>query len=213
MRLLLLNGAHATVGASWKTSPLGLATEHRNANVTRIILNHGARFRTSDEQGSNPLLFRIAQGRGRKGRRPYCSEHSCVLKILLTHGVDASAKDASGNEALHLLAGSPSHLTDTEDSSFWAKKMVTLLLDHGANIGAENAKLETPRYIAFEKKQLWLVQTLENRTARDLFRKELKSRSDTEDRQMELWSHPGSIVEPLRIRKRKQGLSVSNEVT
>ncbi|MCJ1435301.1 hypothetical protein MMC27_004673 [Xylographa pallens] len=98
VRLLLLNGANATVGASWKTSPLGLATEHRNANVMSILLNQGAGFCAFDGQGAKPLLFRIVQGRGRKGRRPYCSVDSCALKILLTHGGDASAKDASGNE-------------------------------------------------------------------------------------------------------------------
>ncbi|MCJ1435302.1 hypothetical protein MMC27_004674 [Xylographa pallens] len=88
--------------------------------------------------------------------------------------------------------------------------MVILLLGHGANIDAENEKLETPRYIASKKERMWLVQTLKDHAAQKLFEDEL---SDTENRQMELWNHPGSIIAPLRIRKRKQGPGVSNEAT
>ena len=71
-----------------------------------------------------------------------------MIKLLLNHGADATAKDSNGNTPLHCVWRSPRKGSTTYGTTFTLQEAVQiakLLLESGADLHAQNNKGQTPR--------------------------------------------------------------------
>ncbi|MCJ1398054.1 hypothetical protein MMC11_001251 [Xylographa trunciseda] len=160
--LLLLDlGSELTAGASWDTSPFGLATLHRHLVIMQMLLRR-TRHDFLDSGDGAPALRALARGRRIGGTRAaYSLNDLLALEVLLLYKVKVRAKGPRGNEALHILACSSPKLSHTIYSRACAKSMVKLLLNNGADADAENDNGETPLHFATKRKKGWLVTMLQ----------------------------------------------------
>ncbi|XP_058123817.1 uncharacterized protein LOC131281807 [Anopheles ziemanni] len=121
----------------------------------RWFLDYGydVDFERCDEYGYTPLL----------GLLSYMEEpsHDIVERLVVEKGVNVNAKNDRKQSALLLIA---SHFRYAQWYGY-TLKTIELLLDHGAELNAQDEKGNTALHYAFEENQIELVELLIERGA------------------------------------------------
>jgi len=117
-------------------TPLHLAAYHGFLDVTRTLVERDVDINVRDSSGNTPLhramedWFRVPEST-QDGRLD-------VMKVLLEHGADPDTTN--------------SHSTLLHDASYYGSvKGAQLMLDHGANIHAQNEEGRTPLHLTLDK--------------------------------------------------------------
>ena len=158
---LILNfGADVDVLDKDAMTPLLLVSQSIFVNDSQItktaqlLLEHGARVHVRNKNGQTPL--HLASQRGLSG----------IVEFLLKFGADVDALDNSNMTPLHSTTSSPfvrdNNGWHLDDSTILRSviKTAKLLLDHGANLQAENDKGETPFQVALKRGEREIVDIL-----------------------------------------------------
>ncbi|KAF5640383.1 hypothetical protein F25303_7131 [Fusarium sp. NRRL 25303] len=153
------------------------ALEVGDAEAARMLIDRGADLRCRDDSGRNILHLVSADDCGtnivqhiiglepelqyqfdKHGRTPLQYAIDCQksgnprdeAKLLISAGVDVTARDASGDTPLHILFRRPFLLVaDYYGDAVWhgfVKNTIDLLLSRGADINARNKAGETPAF-------------------------------------------------------------------
>ena len=101
-------------------TPLHVASSFGNFEIARTLLDHGASANAKNNAGETPLYL-VSRG-------VYSLQHDgiCTTRLLLERGADANARRKDHHTPLHA-------------ASYRGRfEIVQMLLDHGANVNAEN---------------------------------------------------------------------------
>jgi ankyrin repeat protein len=169
-RRLLAAGAEVDASSLVGTTPL-FAAVTTSAEMTRLLLDHGANPNTRAKTGATPVLFTrgaeviaLLLARGADARARSKTGESSLMeaairgdvraaKLLLENGAEVNAADHRGYTALLLAAQ-----YDRD-----AVELVRLLLDHGADANA-TAEGETPLSLAAKRGETGVTQLLRSVT-------------------------------------------------
>uniref|UniRef100_A0A8C0HH17 Ankyrin repeat domain-containing protein 7 n=1 Tax=Buteo japonicus TaxID=224669 RepID=A0A8C0HH17_9AVES len=116
-------------------TPLHLACANGHVDVVTYLVENKCKLNLFDNDNRSPLMKAVQ-----------CQQEKCVA-VLLQHGADPNLADADGNTALHLAVISPNI------------SVAGLLLDHNANIDAQN-KGCTPLILAVSEHHEEVVEFL-----------------------------------------------------
>lgn len=132
IELLVRHGADVNALTKYKGTPLLLLTEGSGSSTMfQYLLDHGAKPDVPDYYGRTCLRVCIFRHDLRRDLR--------LCEILLRSGmVDVNERDSEGDTPLHWIFYFPNAPLE----------LVTLLLDHGANVNEQNKHSESPLYAA-----------------------------------------------------------------
>ena len=161
-QLLLERGADANAPDEDKRTPLHLASSHGNVEIAQVLLDGGASANSLDIQGQTPLHV-VANGSSR-------DDESNFAQLLLDRGADVNAPDDAKETPLHLAsksgriktlqvllnAGANARAKNAQDQSPFdvisrlydsrgdARRIARLLLEHGADVDAQDKYYAIP---------------------------------------------------------------------
>jgi len=159
VKLLVEAGADVNAG-SWP--PLCEAVDYENTAIAEYLIDHGANVNAP--QGWGPLQeaatfslkmvkFLIERGADINGG-PWPALHTAISRaknrdmaeLLIQHGADVNAKDASGHTPLYYA------ILYIDDSDF-----INLLIANGADVNTKNRGGETPLHIEAQASRMGFV--------------------------------------------------------
>lgn len=117
-------------------TPLFLAVENGNLEITAMLLNFGADAGALDDNGNTPLM-RIDDDATPE-----------LVRLLIKHGAKVNSTDKKGNTALILASGSAT------------AEVLQVLLDHNADMDAQNSDGQTALMNAVGSDNLESVRVL-----------------------------------------------------
>jgi len=129
--LLLSHGADVNAVDKDGRTPLHYAAEGGCAEAVKKLLELGADVYAIDSRGQTALHYAVK------------SLNKDVVELVLHAGVNA--KDAHGETPLHLALKECARWDAEKEQCY---KVVKTLIEHGADVGARNAKGRTPLDIA-----------------------------------------------------------------
>jgi ankyrin repeat protein len=164
--LLLEHGANINLRNGQGQTALHKVSLLGNPNIIHLILNHGADVDAQDDGGSTPLHLVISDAspwdaeqaigvllerganinmRNHEGQTALHKASSrrddiVIMYLILKHHPDVNALDNNGSIALHLAI--------SDANSWYARRAVGLLLEHGANINLRNGQGQTALHSA-----------------------------------------------------------------
>jgi ankyrin repeat protein len=143
------------------STPLDLAISDANSwrveEVVRLLLEHGADTNLRNGQGQTALHKASLRG------------YPSIIYLIVYHGADVDAQDNDGSTPLHLMISKVSMDSEasngseaSEDSEYseeykvfvdfeTLRKVIGLLLKHGASVHRENNQGKTPFQVAAER--------------------------------------------------------------
>jgi ankyrin repeat protein len=139
--LLLNNNSEVNSKDNAGSTPLhqAAAAEGQPSDLVEMLLAHGATVNSTDKYGLTPLHYAILAGNRE------------VIKVLLTHGANANAKDSKyGSTPLIVAVGQGD------------KEVVELLLAYGADVNASDS-MGTPVAWAIHTNHADIVDLLRRR--------------------------------------------------
>ncbi len=126
--LLLDRGADIARAAPSGATPLSAAVTARRDNAVADLLDRGAAVDSRLPTGGTPLMIAAALG------------FPEIMTRLLARGAQVNVIDERGTSALHAAAQFAFRSSETDS----AKRVLQLLLEHGADVNAANASRQTP---------------------------------------------------------------------
>ncbi|KAJ3099080.1 hypothetical protein HDU96_010833 [Phlyctochytrium bullatum] len=161
--LALVPGIHSLLRDNSSLSLLRVAISFNQIPATKLLLEKGAVVSRTVYPGSFPsnvATLQLLLQHGFDPNWPFQERTSFskltedasydILKVLLEHGADANARDASGSSLLHHCA------LNTQSSGTSQCKSIPLLLDAGADIDALDRQGYTPLSLACTVKNVSL---------------------------------------------------------
>ena len=127
IQLLLEQGVDVNVRDRNHETPLHIASSNGSLEITQLLLEHGAKANAENFHGQTPLHL-VSHGQN-------VNENSNVTRLLLQLGMDVNARDKHLATPLH-FATSNGHL-----------ETALALLDHGADVNAQNADGKIPLHL------------------------------------------------------------------
>ncbi|KAI4110340.1 MAG: hypothetical protein LQ339_001507 [Xanthoria mediterranea] len=142
VRLLVARGADLEAESSelkvnaW-LKPLHRAVMKGRLAIVVYLLSHGANIEASCPTEMTPLIWAAR-------------EHPEILQYLLERGADVHKVDKYGWTALHHAVGAQelASLRLTECASLRLTECIDALVDHGIDVDAKNAQMETALHVA-----------------------------------------------------------------
>ena len=168
-RLLLTLDADVNARDSTDSTPLHKASELGEIEVVQLLLDNGADIEACDNQGVTSL------------RKALRSKRLYVLRLFLERGADVNTRDATGSTPLHdvlkmrdhtNVAQLPLHRGDIGAVYKGHLNVASLLLMHGAEPNACDARGWTPLHLASIRGYLEVVNMLLDRGANANLREE-----------------------------------------
>jgi ankyrin repeat protein len=126
-RLLIEQGANATVKGKDGITPLHLATREQRIDLVRLLVEQGADVAAKDNDERTPLHFAVREG------------SVDLARLLIEHGADVTAKDNARLTPLHF--------------AIWegSVDLTRLLIEHGADVSTEDIDGLTPLRLAMRE--------------------------------------------------------------
>ena len=173
----LANGANVDAKGEENVTPLMMASLMKANKVVALLLAHGADVNFQTEDGFTPLFIAVVSGLEdfdnlfdiaelfRDGYFRTNSEEVAkrfttsdkTVALLLTHGADANTKfTGTKSEDADLSGFTPLHIAAASNNA----KVVTMLIEHGAEVNAETDDGTTPLAFAIEEDAQQVVKIL-----------------------------------------------------
>ena len=170
LRVLLEHGANVGAEDNEGRTPLHVAADDGSVEIVHMLLEHGANINARTSRGSTPL--HVAARRSIE-----------ILPTLFEHGANVSAEDDKGRTPLHVVgddwtievicmllervnAGTSHSLTPLHLAARRSVEILRVLLEHGANVDAEDDKGRTPLNVVPDFWSVEIVQVLLEHGAR-----------------------------------------------
>jgi hypothetical protein len=128
IHLLLDRGADPARAAPSGATPLSAAVTARRDDAVAALLDRGVAVDSPLPTGGTPLMIAAALG------------FPEIVARLLARGAQVNASDERGTRSLHAAAQFAFRSSETDS----AKRVLQLLLEHGADVNAVNASGQTP---------------------------------------------------------------------
>jgi ankyrin repeat protein len=172
-RLLLERGANVNVQDNNGATPLQLAAYNGYDKISQILLMHGAEPNVQDDNGRTALHRSLACY-----RTTYAKTHPRhlaydVAQILLEHGAKPNLANNCGETPLHLAFDEPRYmggiscrgvlvkrLRVVASAEVFIARLVSLLLEHGADVNVKNKGHTTPLLLTIQLKMYEITRVL-----------------------------------------------------
>ncbi|KAI0126034.1 hypothetical protein BJ170DRAFT_458596 [Xylariales sp. AK1849] len=128
VRLLLQNGADINGVAGQYGTPLQAAATYTHRRICEILLDSGADVNLPGGTHNTPLVAAVS----------LCDLP--LVALLLSQGANANSSNDEGTTALH-------------EAPIWGKKMIEMLIQHGADVNAVSSRYGTPLQAALMLRQ------------------------------------------------------------
>jgi ankyrin repeat protein len=153
VRLLIEQGVDVTAQDEAYSTPLHFASSSGVPEIARLLIEHGADVTARDRSHRTPLhlasswvssgtalsLIQLrddVNGQEDSSWAPSSYLKADTVKLLIGHGSDVMARDATQSTPLHLA------------SSFGSTETVRRLIEHGADVTARDGNHRTPLHLA-----------------------------------------------------------------
>ena len=147
---LMNHGVDVNAQSSLCWTPLHEAAYHQQLEPIQMLLDHGADINARTDLGCVPL-HHVAS--------PFNNEPQLdILQIILDYVSDPNIRDNTGSTALHCL--SYRERADGGTTRWGAVEATHLLLEHGAEIDAEDNKGRTPLQLVLAHGREEMVRVL-----------------------------------------------------
>jgi uncharacterized protein len=118
---LLQAGANVNQRDEFGNTPLMIAADRSNLAIVELLLAAGADVRATNESGFTALMNAADHG------------NITIVKTLIKAGSDVRARSKAGFSALYMALR---HVCENDRSCDTIKKLVTVLVDSGADVNA-----------------------------------------------------------------------------
>ena len=182
-QLLLERGADVNARDKDHVTPIHRSFSSRSPDIARVLFDYGADVNEKNDQGQSPLFLAIEASHSSTGGDSFIDligslvEHGAdantqgknnttalhlaskygrpsVVRVLLNHGANISAKNDQGQTLIHQLAGADNWIGS--DSLAVAQ----LLLENNLDVNAQDKDHNTPLHLACEHKSVNIVRVL-----------------------------------------------------
>ena len=151
-QVLHRNGSSVDIRGSLGKSPLHAATHFEDLEMVQVLLDYGLDVNARDNFGFTPLTFALE----------YRSKNidPGVVRFLLDHGADPNVAKYQN--------GTPLHRASERHRASRSRRieMARLLVEHGANVEAQDNRGKTPLDVATEEQHDEIIKLLLERRAR-----------------------------------------------
>ena len=141
VQLLLENGADVDERSFWGYTTLYLAVKHRDTELVKILLAHGANVNAF---GNSEVLY-LAASNG----------DVAMAQLLIAKGADVSARNLYERTPLHVAAVKG------------RTSLAELLLANGADVNARDSRGKTPLRLATKRRRKDIVELLKQHGAKE----------------------------------------------
>ena len=156
--VFLANGANVDAKGEENVTPLMMASIENANKVMALLLAYGADVNFQAENGFTPLFIAVVGGlEGSEEVENRFATSNETVALLLIYGADANAKlTGSISEDADLSGVTPLHIAAELNNA----KMVTMLIEHGAEVNAETDGGYTPLAMVIEEDAQQVVKIL-----------------------------------------------------
>ena len=148
VRWLLNHGADANAQDDNDWTPLHHAAWHKRPEVLQILFEHHADIHARNLTGEVALHLAVCDWH--TYYYPHYEFNLDALQLLVDHGADVNTKDWWGSTPLHHSSFRSRRDTNPRNPGMGTVQGTRVLLEHGANIDAENNQGDTSFLLALE---------------------------------------------------------------
>ncbi|MHC9537914.1 MAG: ankyrin repeat domain-containing protein [Vulcanimicrobiota bacterium] len=162
-KLLLSNGAALNIHDSQGATPLHMTADNGKREVAEYLISQGAEVDSTDLRGATPLHYAVT------------FNHKDVAQLLIAHGADVNSRDTNGATPIfYVKAPDMTELLVSKGADVKIRcgtlatplhaasegcpsEVLSILIDKGANIRAEDEKGRTPLHYALSDDPLKIL--------------------------------------------------------